>query len=163
MRVTETTDEWGCVKVKEVDMIWMNTWGILNRTNNMTRSCFSSFLYTCIVFTFFFILKKTQLQQQTNKEQNKYNKKKIYRNVEDKSLPIVFDYVLPIRQSTSFSFLFFFFFFFFFFPFPFVLKLYPYLVSFTIKGRELTRSLTFVLLLFFFFFYRRTKVSPLRL
>ena len=27
-------------------------------------------------FYIFFILKKTQLQQQTNKEQNKYNKKK---------------------------------------------------------------------------------------
>ena len=38
----------------------------------------------------FFILKKAQLWQQTNNEQNEYNKK-IYSNVEDKSLPIVSD------------------------------------------------------------------------
>ena len=78
-------------KVKEVDVFWMNTWGILNRTNNMTRSWFSPFLFFIYVsFLHFFILKKAQLWQQTNKEQNEYNKK-ICSNVEDKSLPIVSD------------------------------------------------------------------------
>ena len=72
-------------------------------------------------------------------------KKKIYRNVEGKPLPIVFDYVLPIRQS-SFSFLF--------FLSQLALKLYPYLVApFTIKGREHTCSFSAFFLFFFFFFF----------
>ena len=49
------------LKVKEVNVIWMNTWGILNRTNNMTRSWFSPFLYICIILTFFYFKKKAQL------------------------------------------------------------------------------------------------------
>ena len=144
--VTETTDEWGCLQIKEVDVIWMNTWGILNRTNNMTRSWFSPFLYICIILTFFYFKESTTVT--TDKQRAKRIQQKMYRNVEDKSLPIVSDYVLPIRQSSTFSFFF----------FQLVLKLYPHLVfPFAIKGRELP------FFFFFFFFYRRTRVSPLRL
>ena len=38
----------------------------------------------------------------TEKQKAKQIQEKIYRNVEGKSLPIVFDYVLPIRQSSFF-------------------------------------------------------------
>ena len=130
-------DEWGCVKVKEVDVIWMNTWGILNRTNNMTHSCFSSFLYICIVLTFFFYFKENTIVT-TDKEQNKYSKKNIQRcggQVASNSI-----WLCP-SNKTKFSF--------FFFLSQFVLKLYPYLVPFTIKGRELTRSLSH----FFYFLF----------
>ena len=68
--------------------------------------------------------------QKTKQIQNK----KTYRNVEDKSFPIVFDYVLPIKQSSFFSFFFFFF-------CQLVLNLHPYLLApFTIKGRKSPRS-----------------------
>ena len=46
------------LKVKEVNVIWMNTWGILNRTNNITRSWFFPFLYICIIHTFFSFKRK---------------------------------------------------------------------------------------------------------
>ena len=62
--------------------------------------------------------------------------------MEGKPLPIVFDYVLPVRQSSPFSFFFF---------SQLVLKLYPYLVPFTIKGRELTRSFSHLFYFLFFF------------
>ena len=61
------------------------------------------FIYVSFLHFFYF---KESTTVTTDKEQNEYNKK-IYRNVEDKSLPIVSDYVLPIRQSSPFFFLFF--------------------------------------------------------
>ena len=68
----------------------------------------------------------------TEKQKAKQIQKK-YRNVEGKSLPIVFDYVLPIRQSFLFFFRFSF--------FQLVLKLHPYLLApFTIKGRKSPHS-----------------------
>ena len=64
------------------------------------------------------------------RKKRKTNTKKEYRNVEDKSLPIVFNYVLPIRQSSPF--------FFFFSFFQLVLKLHPYLlVPLQLKGGNL--------------------------
>ena len=66
----------------------------------MTCSWFSPFFYICIILTFFYF--KESITVTTDKEQNEYNKK-IYSNVEDKSVPIVSDYVLPIRQSSPFS------------------------------------------------------------
>ncbi len=63
--------------------------------------------------------------------------------MEGKSLPIVFDYVLPIRQSSPF-------FFFLCFFFQLVLNFHLYLlVSFTIKRRELTRSFSYLFTSFF--------------
>ena len=115
----------------------MNTWGILNRTNNMTRSWFSLFLYICIILAFFYFKESTTVT--TDKQRAKRIQQKIYRNVEDKSLPIVSDYVLPIRQSSPFFF------------FQLVLKLYPHFVfPFTIEGRELP-------VFFFFFFFSFTE------
>ena len=112
------------VKVKKVDVIWMTTWGILNRTNNMTRSCF--FFFSLYMYHSYIFFKRKH--NCNNRQRAKRIQQKIYRNVEDKSLPIVSDYVLPIRQSSLFSFFF----------FQLVLKLYPYLVfPFTIKGWEL--------------------------
>ena len=96
-------------------------------------------------FYIFFYFKENTIATTDKQRAKQIQQKKIYRNVEDKSLPIVFDYVLPIRQSSSFSFLFFF--------LSLVLKLYPYLVPFTIKGRELTRSLSHLFYLPFFFFF----------
>ena len=126
------TDKWGCVKGKEVDVIWMNTWRIPNRTNNMTRGCcffFSLYMYLSYIFYF-----KEKHNYNKRKTKSKTNTKKIYRNDESKSLPIVFDYVLPIRKSFPF-------FFFLFFFFQLVLKLHPYLLApFTIKGRKSLRS-----------------------
>ena len=117
----------------------MNTWGILNRTNNMTRRFFSSFLYTCIVFTFFLNFKENTIATTNKRRAKQIQQKEIYRNVEDKLLPIVFDYVLPKRQCSTFSFLFF---------FSLVLKLYPYLFPFSIKGRELISHISFTPLFF---------------
>ena len=69
----------------------------------MTRSWFSPFLYICIILTFLFYFKESTTVT-TDKKRAKRIQQKIYRNVEDKSLPIVSDYVLPIRQSSPFSF-----------------------------------------------------------
>ena len=77
------------LKVKEVNVIWMNTRGILNRTNNITRSCFFPFLYICIIHTFFSFKRKHNCDNRQTK--NKTNTTKMYRNVEDKSLPILSD------------------------------------------------------------------------
>ena len=122
----------------------MNTWGIPNRTNNMTRSCFSSFLYICIFLTYFF---KESTVVTTEKQKAKQIQQKIYRHVEGKPLPIVFDYVLPIRQSSPFSF----------FLSQLILKLYPYLVPFTIKGRELTRSFSYLFTFFLLLLLAKNK------
>ena len=63
------------LKVKEVNVIWMNMWGILNRTNNIMRSLFFPFLYICIIHTFFFHLKEsttvTTDKQRTKRIQQK--------------------------------------------------------------------------------------------
>ena len=106
----------------------------------MTRGCF--FL---IFVSFLYILFQRKYNYNNRKTKSKTNtKKKKYRNVEDKSLPIVFDYVLPIRQSSPF-------FFFFLFFFRLVLYLHPYLlVPFTIKGREPPRSPPYLFTYFLF-------------
>ena len=71
----------------------------------------------------------------TEKQKAKQIQKKIYINVEGKPLPIVFDYVLPIRQSSPL------FFFLFKLFLQLVLKLHPYLLApFTINGRKSPRS-----------------------
>ena len=62
------------LKVKEVNVIWMNTWGILNRTNNITRSWFFPFLYICIIHTFFHLKESTTVttdKQRTKRIQQK--------------------------------------------------------------------------------------------
>ena len=64
-------------KVKEVNVIWMDTWGFLNQTNNITGSCFFFLFFIYVSFIYFFIQKKSQLWQRTNKEQNECNKKNI--------------------------------------------------------------------------------------
>ena len=100
---------------------------------------FSLYMYLSYIFYF---KESTIVTTEKQKAKQIQQKKKIYRNVEGKTLPIVFDYVLPIRQSSPF------FSFFFFQP---VLKLHPYLlVPFTIKGRELTRSFQYLFTYFFF-------------
>ena len=63
------------LKVKEVNVIWMNTWGILNRTNNITQSWFFPFLYICIIHTFFSFKRKhncdnRQTKNKTNTTKN---------------------------------------------------------------------------------------------
>ena len=63
------------LKVKEVNVIWMNTWGILNRTNNITRSWFFPFLYICIIHTIFSFKRKhncdnRQTKNKTNTTKN---------------------------------------------------------------------------------------------
>ena len=66
----------------------MNTWGILNWTNNMTRSWFSPFLYISIILTFFYFKETTTVT--TDKQRAKrIQQKKMYKNMEDESLPIV--------------------------------------------------------------------------
>ena len=96
----------------------------------MTRSCFFFFsLYMYLSYIFYF---KESTIITTKKTESKTNTKKEYRNVEGKSLPVVFDYVLPIRQSSPFFFLFF---------FSTCFKITP--VSscpFTIKGRKSPHS-----------------------
>ena len=124
----------------------MNAWGILNQTNNMTRSWFSPFLYICIILTFFYFKESTTVT--TDKQRAKRIQQKMYRNVEDKSLPIVSDYVLPIRQSSPFSF--------FFFSTCFKIISTSCFFPLQLKGGNFP-----VFFCFFFFFYRRTKVSPL--
>ena len=113
----------------------------------MTRGClFFFFFYMYLSYIFHFKESTIITTTKKNKKQNKYKKK--YRNVEGKSLPIVFDYVLPIRQtSPSFSLSLCFF-------FQLVLNFHPYLlVSFTIKGREPTRSFSYLFTSFFLFFF----------
>ena len=95
-------------------------------------------------FSHFFYFKESTTVT-TDKQRAKRIQQKIYRNVEDKSLPIVSDYVLPIRQSSPFSFFF----------FQLVLKLYPHLVfPFTIKGGNFP-----VFFLFFFFLPKNKSLS----
>ena len=63
------------LKVKEVNVIWMNTWGILNRTNNITRSWFFSFsLYMYHSYIFFHLKESTTVttdKQRTKRTQQK--------------------------------------------------------------------------------------------
>ena len=115
----------------------MSTWRIPNRTNNLTRGCFFFFIYVSFLYILF------QRKYNYNNRKKKQIQKKPHRNVEDKSLPIVFDYVLPMRQSSLF--------FFFFFFSQLVLNLHPYLlVPFTIKGREPPRSPPYLFTYFLF-------------
>ena len=80
---------------------------------------FSLYMYLSYIFYF-----KESTIITTEKQKSKQIKKK-YRNVEGKSLPIVFDYVLPIWQSSPFF-------------FQLVLKLHPYLlVPLQLKGGNL--------------------------
>ena len=62
---------------------------------------FSFSLYMYHSYIFFYLKESTTVT--TDKQRAKRIQQKIYRNVEDKSLPIVSDYVLPIRQSSPFS------------------------------------------------------------
>ena len=59
---------------------------------------FFSFLYICILY----ILFQRKYNHNNRKKKAKQIQKTPHRNVEDKSLPILFDYVLPIRQSSPF-------------------------------------------------------------
>ena len=94
---------------------------------------FSLYMYLSYIFYF---KESTIITTEKQKEKNKY--KKTYRHEEDKSLPILFDYVLP---ETKFSFF-----------FQLVLNLHPYLlVPFTIKGRESPRSPPYLFSFFFSF------------
>ena len=95
----------------------------------MTCGCFILFF---IYVSFLYILFQRKYNYNNRKTKRKTNNKKTYRHEEDKSLSILFDYVLP---ETKFSFFFFLFF------FQLVLNLHQYpLVPFTIKGRESPRS-----------------------
>ena len=48
------------LKVKEVNVIWMDTWGFLKRTNNITQSWFFSFsLYMYHSYIFFYLKEST--------------------------------------------------------------------------------------------------------
>ena len=98
----------------------------------MTRG-YVSFLYMYI-FLIYFISKK----QNYNNRKTKTKNTKIYRHEEDKSLPILFDYVI---QETKFFFV------------RLVLNLnqYPF-VPFTIKRRELSRFSLYIYFLISFFF-----------
>ena len=71
----------------------------------MTRGCFFSFFSLYMYLSYIFYFKESTIRT-TEKQKAKQIQKKIYRNVEGKSLPIVF-----------FSF------------FQLVLKLYPYLLA----------------------------------
>ena len=137
-------------------MIWMNTWGILNRTNNMTRSCFSSFLYTCIVFTFFFYFKENTIattdKQRAKQIQQKKNIQKCGGQVASNSI-----WLCP-SNKTKFSLFFSLFFFHLFWNY--ICILFPLQLK---GGNLLILSHICFTSFFFFFFYRRTKVSPLRL
>ena len=94
---------------------------------------FLFFLYMYLSYIFYF--KESTII--TTEKQKEKQTPKIYRNEEDKSLPILFDYVL---QETKFSF--------FFFQLVLNLNQYPF-VSFAIKEREPPRS---PLYLFSYFF-----------
>ena len=63
------------LKVKEVDVIWKNTWGILNWTNNIMRSCFFFLFFIYVSFIHFFHLKEsttvTTDKQRTKRMQQK--------------------------------------------------------------------------------------------
>ena len=116
-------------------------------------------IWRVVVFLLFFIhvsflhfsySKENTIATTDKHRAKKIQQKKIYRNVEDKSLPIVFDYVLPIRQSSLFSFL---------FSFSLVLKLYPYLVPFSLKGRELISHICFTYPLFFLLLPKNKSLS----
>ena len=101
------------------------------------------FLSLYVYLSYIFYFKESAVITEKQKAKQIQNKKKTYRNVEDKSLPILFDYVLPIRQSS---------FFFLFFSFQLVLNSHPYrLVSFIIKGREPPRSSPYLFTYYFFF------------
>ena len=107
----------------------MDTWRIPNRTNNMTRGCF--FLFFIYVSFLYVLFKESTIittEKQKAKQIQKFKKKKkTCRNVEENSLPILFD---CHSNNTKFSFFSFFLF------FQFVLNLHPYLlVPFTIKER----------------------------
>ena len=55
-----------------------------------------------IYVSFLYILFQRKYNYNNRKTKSKTNTKKKYRNVEDKSLPILIDYILPIRQSSPF-------------------------------------------------------------
>ena len=64
------------LKVKEVNVIWMDTWGFLNRTNNITQSCFffSFYLYMYHSYIFFHLKESTTVttdKQRTKRMQQK--------------------------------------------------------------------------------------------
>ena len=59
------------LKVKEVNVIWMDTWGFLNRTNNITWSWFFSFsLYMYHSYIFFISKKHNCDNRQTKNKTN---------------------------------------------------------------------------------------------
>ena len=65
---------------------------------------FFPFLYICIIHIFFHLKESTTVTTDKQRTKRIQQKKEIYRNVEDNSLPIMSDYVLPIRQRIFFSF-----------------------------------------------------------
>ena len=78
------------LKVEEVNVIWMNTWGFLNQTNNITRSWVFFFsLYISFIHFFSFKRKHNCDNRQTKSKTNTTKKK--YSNVEDELLPTVSD------------------------------------------------------------------------
>ena len=126
-------------KVKEVDVLWMNTWGILNRTNNMTRSWFSPFFIYVSFLHFFYFKESTTVT--TDKQRAKRIQQK---NIQQCGGQVAPNSIwLGPSNKTKLSF------------FQLVLKSYPHLTfPFTIKGRELPRFffLFFVVFCFFCFF-----------
>ena len=72
--VIRTTDEWGFEGLRgQRDM---NEYvGILNRTNNITRSCFFPFLYICIIHTFFSFKRKHNCANRQTKNKTNTTKK----------------------------------------------------------------------------------------
>ena len=72
---------------------------------------YDAWLFFCLFFiyvSFLYTLFQRKYNYNNRKTKRKTNTKKKYRNVEDKSLLIVFDYFLTIRQSSPFFSLFFF-------------------------------------------------------
>ena len=130
----------------------MNTWGILNRTNNMTRSWFSSIsLYMYHSYIFFYFKESTTVT--TDKQRAKQIQQK--KHVQKYGGPVAPNSIClgPSNIDKVFLFLFL-------FSNCFKIISTSYFFPFKIKGRELPRFLSFFS---FSFFHRRTKVSPLRL
>ena len=114
---------------------------------------FSFFIYVSFLYILF--QRKYNYNNRKTKSKTNTKQKKTYRNVEDKLLPILFDYVLPVLL------------FFLFFFFQLALNLHPYLlVPFTVKGREPPRSLPYLFSYFLFlslFLVKNKSLSSLSL
>ena len=71
--------------------------------NSVVVFFFSLYMYLSYIFYF----KESTIITTEKQKAKQIQNKKTYRNVEEKLLPILFDYVLPIRQSSPFFLLFF--------------------------------------------------------